>query len=188
LIGKEPYNCRVVSSIKLIPRYCDMLHDKLIEEASKWIGVQEKGTNKGPEVEAFQKYVDGVAVKEPWCAAFVMFCVGHVETREKIRTRLFKTEHVLTMWNKTPKELRCAQPKEGCIVLWVKTGTTSGHCGIITKVHSDSIETIEGNTSPSSKVEREGDGVYKKTRALAQVGSLKIVGFLDPFVNLKGVN
>ena len=162
-----------------------MYYDKLIAEASKWVGIQEKGgDNKGPEVEMFQKYVDGKAEGESWCLCFVQYCLGQVETSEKIRTRLFKTEHVMTMWNKTPQELRLNKPKEGCIVVWNFKGTTSGHCGVITKVLPEKIETIEGNTSNSLDVDREGDGVYKKERSLNTKGKMKIVGFLDPFVNL----
>jgi hypothetical protein len=146
--------------------------------------VQETKDNDGLQIQVFQKYVDNKANRESWCLAFLQYCLGQVETNEKIRTRLFKTEHVMTMWNKTPQELRSDKPKEGCIVVWNFKGTTSGHCGVITKVHTDKIETIEGNTSDSKDVEREGDGVYKKERALTTKGKMKIVGYLDPFVNL----
>lgn len=161
-----------------------MYHDKLIEEVSKYVGFQEKGDNRGPEVEMFQRFVDGKASGEPWCCCMMQYGVGQVERREKIRTRLFKTEHVMTMWNKTPVELRVAQPRPGCIAVWNYVGTSNGHCGLITKVYPDRIETIEGNTSDSKKVEREGDGVFKKERLLNPKGKMKIVGFIDPFANL----
>ena len=163
------------------------LYDKLIDESSKWIGVHEKGTNSGPEVQMFQRYVDGKALQESWCLCFLQYCLGQIETREKIRTKVFKTEHVMTLWNKTPPELRSPRPKEGCIVVWNYVGTPSGHCGIISKVHPTKIETIEANTSKGSEVEREGDGIYKKERSLNPRGKMKIVGFLDPFcILLKG--
>lgn len=41
---------------------------KLLEEARRWVGVREKGgNNRGPEVEKFQKAVDGRASGEAWC-------------------------------------------------------------------------------------------------------------------------
>jgi len=54
----------------------------LVEEALKWVGTMEKGgDNKGPEVEEFQKAVDGKAQKEPWCMAYVQFCIKKVEEK-----------------------------------------------------------------------------------------------------------
>ena len=48
----------------------------LVLEASRWIGVSEVGgQNKGQLVEMFQKSADDKASKEPWCLAFVLFCV-----------------------------------------------------------------------------------------------------------------
>jgi hypothetical protein len=159
-------------------------HEELVNEVAKWVGVKETKGNQGHEVVMFQKYVDGLAKGEPWCCGFVQYCLGQVETKNRIRTRIFKTEHVLTMWNKTPVSLRSPQPQEGFIVVWNFVGTPSGHCGIISKVHEETIETIEGNTSDAQKVEREGDGVYKRVRRLNPTGNMKIVGFIDPFANL----
>src|SRR3954465_14170703 len=56
---------------------------ELCFEAEKWIGVEEESENKGRAVEKFQRAVDGKASGEPWCAAFVQFCVMEVERRSR---------------------------------------------------------------------------------------------------------
>jgi hypothetical protein len=158
--------------------------DQLIKEAEKCIGVHESGgNNKGPAVERFQKAVDGRAQGEPWCAAFVQFCINEVEAQFGATVVVHRSEHCLTIWAKTPGVHRYKFPKPGFLVIWGYEDSLNGHIGIVTRVIDDfTIETIEGNTSPDDKtVEREGDGVYRKTRSLKAVGKMKLVGFICPF-------
>jgi hypothetical protein len=154
-------------------------------EAQKWLGVVEKGgANKGPEVEMFQKALDGKAAGEPWCAAFMMYCIEQVEKATGVKSRLFKSEHVLTLWNKSPADLRAAKPQVGSLVIWqnYRDGrpTISGHVGIVVEHPKPNvIFTIEGNTGPEAGVNREGDGVYKKVRPFPSVSkNMQIKGFL----------
>lgn len=160
------------------------LHDALIAEAEKWIGVRESGgANKGPEVEMFQKAVDGKAQGESWCMAFVQFCLMKVEANLGIRTNVYHSEHCLTVWNKTDNELHRMTPQPGYIVIWRNGKTTSGHTGIVSKINEDgkTIETIEGNTGDGQGVVREGDGVYRRKRNRQPLGEMQIVGYIDPF-------
>lgn len=165
----------------------------LVFEAQKWIGVREVGgANKGQIVEMFQKAVDGVAAGEPWCAAFTGFVIKTVDATMKAieidqdSTALALSEHVMTLWNKAPKEAKSSTPEAGSLVCWqlYKDGkpTGSGHIGIVVKVvDSQKIETIEGNTNDGKGVERDGVGVYKRVRDIAGAGSMKVVGFLKPW-------
>lgn len=151
---------------------------QLILEAKRWVGVREKGgDNKGKEVELFQKAVDGKAQGESWCLGFVQFCVLKV-LRE---TTLYKTEHCLTLWNKTPKEYRLEAPIPGAIMVWQHAGTSSGHVGIVTRVAGDNINTIEGNTGDGAGVVREGDGVYERTRSKKGTTSMQVLGWIKPY-------
>lgn len=165
----------------------------LATEAAKWVGVVEKGPNKGPDVERFQKAVDGKASGEAWCMCFVQFCVDQVDALLKgskhTPTWLFQSEHCLTVWNKTPQAARIPwnQVQPGCLIVWqhFKDGkaTTSGHVGIVIRLLPDSIngsrvETIEGNTGNGAGVVREGDGVYRRVRSLAGSDTMKVKGFL----------
>ena len=163
----------------------EFLNAEVAKEALKWIGVIEKGgDNKGPEVERFQKAVDGKAVGEPWCMSFIQFIIREIEERYGVKSRIFKTEHVLTCWNKTPKNMRVGKPCPGDVICWNFAGTTSGHGGIIETmmVNKCMVKTIEGNTSgPGSRIVREGDGVYLKTRHLTSGKKFRILGLIRPF-------
>ena len=163
----------------------EFLNAEVAKEALKWIGVTEKGgDNKGPEVERFQKAVDGKAVGEPWCMSFIQFIIKEIEERYGVKSRIFKTEHVLTCWNKTPKNMRVGKPCPGDVICWNFTGTTSGHGGFIETmmVNRCMVKTIEGNTSgPGSRIVREGDGVYLKTRHLTSGKKFRILGLIRPF-------
>lgn len=156
---------------------------ELIDLASTFVGVKEQGAdNAGPQIEIFQKSVDGTASRESWCMCFVQFCVKQIEKKYVIKSKLFKSEHCLTVWNKTPKELRLKEPEVGCIVIWQFGNSSSGHAGIVRKVIKDKIETIEGNTSgPSIDVVREGDEVAFKTRSKTGSKTMKVIGFIKVF-------
>lgn len=155
--------------------------EQLVAEASRWIGVKEKGgDNRGVEIERFQRAIDGHASGQSWCMAFVQYCLSQVGDSE-----LFRSSHCLTVWNNSPKELRLSKPVPGSIMIWRKKGTAQGHTGIVTAVYDDTtVETIEGNTGPMSVVSREGDGVYRKMRSTHPVmGNMIVVGWLKPWMN-----
>lgn len=162
-------------------------HEELIKLASSFVGVTESGgANKGPEVEMFQKAVDGKAVGEPWCCAFVQFCVKATDANVGTKNVLAQTEHCVTLWNQTPPEARLEMPIPGCLIVWEKHDqgkpTGLGHVGIVTKVLAgEFVQTIEGNTGAGPGVEREGDGVYLRKRPLNPVGYMRIKGFLNPW-------
>lgn len=167
----------------------------LIAEAEAWLGVSEQGgNNRGQVIEIFQKTVDNRAVGEPWCMGFVQYCLMKADKftnkildydlEDKYLNQLFKTEHCVTCWLKSPVECRLDGPEVGSIVIWQKRGSMSGHTGLVVTVDRTNgfIWTIEGNTGPMDKeINREGDGVYLKKRSLTPAGSLQIKGFLNPW-------
>lgn len=151
-----------------------------IAEALKWYGTKESGgDNRGPDVEAFQRSVDQVAAGEPWCMAFIQF-VG----KRAGGTNLFPSEHCLTVWERSSSSLRRIKPTAGSVAIWKKRGTRQGHAGIVVLEQGVTIVTIEGNTGPGPGIEREGDGVYLKTRLAyrTDTGSMELVGFLWPWI------
>jgi len=151
---------------------------RFLQEASKHIGtVEVGGDNKGATVEAFQKAVDGVAAAESWCMAFVQYCLKAVGG-----SILFKSEHCLTVWEKSPIACRTMNPKPGAIVIWRMKGTNSGHTGIVKSVVGTLMLTVEGNTGPGPGIERNGDGVYEKSRNVRPLGgTMELVGYLWPW-------
>lgn len=156
---------------------------ELIDLASSFNGTKEEGgDNKGSQVELFQKAVDGFARRESWCMCFVQFCIKQIEKKYAIKSNIFKSEHCLTVWNKTPKEFRLTEPEVGCLVIWQFGNSDNGHCGIVRNVLKDKIETVEGNTSGNSKeVIREGDEVAIKLRSKVGSKTMKVIGFLKVF-------
>lgn len=165
-------------------------------EAKKWLNVHEiGGPNKGADVEVFQKAVDGKASGEPWCCAFVWYCIMESQkqfakryTATPLSSWLYKTEHVLTMWNLSPKEARRTAPKPGALVIWqhldaAGNQTARGHVGIVIEVIDKTfMTTVEGNTANDTVVEDEGDGVYMLKRNYKEkLGNKRIVGFLMPW-------
>lgn len=158
---------------------------ELLLEANKWVGVHEKGgNNKGPEVEEFQRAVDGKASGEAWCLAFQQFILKKVEAKLKVKSGLYNTEHCMTLWNKNSAAYGVAKPKPGCWILWNHANTSSGHVGMVEFL--EPLRTIEGNTGPDkNRIQADGDGVYKKDRHLLTYGDMKFVGYIDPAAHLK---
>lgn len=158
----------------------------LIHEAKRWVGITEQGgNNRGQLVQLFQKSASGLVNGEPWCMAFAQFCIQAVDSLvadcdgPQEKSPLFKSEHCLTVWNKS-QALKIGAPKLGSLCVWQHGQTASGHVGIVVGVNTDgSIMTVEGNTSSADAGnQREGDGVWLKRRRLDSVGSLRLKGFL----------
>jgi len=161
------------------------LRTDLVAEATKWIGTTEKGKdNSGPEVEMFQKAVDGKAAGEAWCLAFCHYCLDTVLSRHGLEKELPQTEHCMAFWNQTPEARKSQTPEPGDIMIWNFVGTASGHAGIVTGVSKDGklLDTVEGNTGPEAAVNREGDGVYKKIRRRSGSAKMRVMGFVKTFV------
>lgn len=168
----------------------------LVAEAERWVGVREQGFHRGQIVELFQAWndkVDHVA----WCMAFAQYCLKRtdwlydrlVARSTRPRHRIFPTEHVMTAWDRTPKQHRRRDPAPGLIAVWQRyrddEPILSGHTGIVIEAptDADTFITVEGNTT----VPLSGGfvkGVGRKSRRLRGMGSLRLRGFLDPYEGL----
>jgi hypothetical protein len=149
--------------------------------AEACVGIVEVGgNNNGPLVRLIQKTI-GEASREPWCASFVQSCLAYAEQKTGQQSPVFATEHVQTMWNKTPQVARVKTfPLKYAIVCWRYEGTSNGHTGIVNENNRQSkMYTIEGNTNDDGA--REGHGVFYKKRDWIRNGSLVKLGFLKPF-------
>jgi len=161
----------------------------LCYEAQRWVGVTEVGgDNSGQLVEMFQKAVDGKAQREPWCLAFIFFCIKQVDKAADAiflqalnKTKLKPTEHCMTLFRSSKSQV-LKSPEVGCVMIWefVKNGkpTGSGHAEIVIEVHKDHVVTVGGNTSDGQGVNREGDGVYKRVRSVLGSPTMVVRGFL----------
>lgn len=168
----------------------DIKINLLIVEANRWVGTKEEGNNAGQIVTMFQNW-DGSPDHVSYCMAFVQFCLKNVDAQysavlgecTKDRHLLERSEHCLTVWNKSPLACRSDKPVEGSVVVWQHGTSASGHTGIVTglKMDSEFFTTIEANTSGGPGVERNGDGVYSRTRSVKGDGKMKVLGFLNPW-------
>lgn len=141
--------------------------------------VETQGDNHGTMVEWFQDTI-GQPKGEPWCLSFVQSCIAYVETFG-FDSGVYPTEHCLTAWGKSAC-VKSQTPIAGDIVIYRYGDTQNGHCGIVRAVSAASIDTIEGNTGPSGGfIDRNGDGVYLKSRLKGGIGKMHQVGFLRPF-------
>jgi hypothetical protein len=173
--------------IKITP---EAMRGLYVAECNRWLGVTEiGGNNKGQLVELFQRSVS-IAKGDPWCAAFVFFCLDAVEKQAKVldpnypRSNAFKSGHCLTIWNRTPESKRVTgkDAVPGDLVVWNKRGTTQGHIGVLLKNnHNGTFQSIEGNTSNSDGFDRDGGGVYLKNRLIGGYGVNDLLGFIRVF-------
>lgn len=159
--------------------------DLLLHEASRWIGVCEVGNNGGEIVGLFQKSV-GLNAGDSWCLAFCQFCLQQTDliyralTGDYSQHTLIKSGHCLTTYNAA--KYKTDKPEVGSLVIWQHGNTINGHVGIVVAVFEDNtFMTIEGNTSTSTSVERNGGGVYLKTRSIGRTGDMSIKGFIKPW-------
>lgn len=171
-------------------------YNVLCFEARRWVGFSERGgDNKGQMVEMFQKAVDGRASGEPWCMAFVQFCLKMTDSlydaltlqTNVSRSLLKESESVMDVWQNAPHELKMKTPYRGSLIIWqyysAGKPTWKGHVGIVVGMPEDEIiTTIEGNTSGAGHVDREGDGVFEKKRNWKRDSlTMRCEGFLKPW-------
>ena len=127
----------------------------------------------------------------PYCAAFVEVCwrYGYQGRTELPIISKMLNPHCLTTWNNAAELGWTSQtPKVGSIGVMKKGSTSSGHAFIVSGIAGNTLQTIEGNTSPAPTgpdSDREGDGVYRKTRPLvfAPTTGLHLIGFITPFTD-----
>lgn len=153
----------------------------LVEAAQACVGICEVGgDNKGPMVELFQSAISR-PLEQSWCLDFVQAMVSYVELKTGITSSLAATELVLNLWDCEKGYSEVIQPQAGDIVIWQFKGTVHGHCGIVTGSDDTHWLTIEGNTSDSVDIDRNGDGVYEKRRQKGGSKTMLELGFLSVF-------
>lgn len=160
------------------------LMEEVLDEAIKWVGVHEQKGRPGAAVNVFRKATDGVADGEPWCAAFVQYCVSTVALRYGIEISLHPSELCYNMWKKTPERCRLDKPVPGSIIIWNYPGTVHGHTGIVLRPLEAPfmVRTIEGNTKdPRVGADKNIRGVFPKIRCTKDSESMVVLGYLNPF-------
>ncbi len=158
----------------------------IADVAREYIGLRETSKNRGPHLEEFWKatgYPDGAQNREPWCSAFAAFCVAEGDRRSpalKLRKPpAFSAVKDWIPWANKPEsgcvvftsdkvQLDRYKPEAGDIVVFLPK---LSHIGIVAEGYRGNgmVGTIEGNTNEAGG--REGDGVFRKVRALSFCGT-----------------
>jgi hypothetical protein len=159
----------------------------MVEAAKCFVGVREKtNNNDGVMVELIQKTIGGAA-HESWCMSFIQTCAIYAAMKCGVKTKLFESEHCLTVWNKTPSEQRVKMiPLPGAVKIYQHGKSSDGHTGIVLASDGVTDHCIEANTTagsnaPNGKIERNGGGCYFTVRPRKGVGDMHLVGYLKPF-------
>lgn len=148
------------------------LAEVAVQIALSYDGVREQGGNNlGPEVWMFQKSI-GLEPGDPWCAAFVCFCIKEAAKHLGVKPKFEYGGSAYKLWTRN-LALALTAPGENCVFLidhgLSKTGHRIGHAGFVVaqnQSHSETLETMEGNTNAAGS--RDGDGAYHKSREVAE--------------------
>lgn len=170
---------------------------RLIDTATNFVGLRETESNaafndlaRSKKLIASFKRVQWWASGAAYCAAFDGGMVALTADALGIDPAGFLkhwTAHCMTNVRKM-KELGylSARPAEGALWLAKHGDTDSGHAGIVVSFKGGVISTIEGNTSSGSTgSQRNGDGIFARTRDAFQNGNLKTMGFVHLLAVLK---
>ena len=152
---------------------------RLLATCRAQIGVREKGFNAGIQVEKYLRYA-GLAAGQPWCAAFVCWALGEAgiaNPRSGWSPALFPASKII--WQRGGQAAQSAgkvQPGPADVfgIYFPEKGRIA-HVGFIESRQGDWLLTIEGNTNEAGS--REGDGVYRKRRALSSI--YRVVRYID---------
>lgn len=129
-------------------------------------GAKEEGVNSGTFVKWVQSQT-GNAPPDPWCSS-MQAKIGHAILGDKWPVPLTASCKAVGDWAEKNGVLK-TEPAVGALMLFWgehdKRGARFNHIGCVTRIiDSNTINTIEGNTSEESARVRDGTGCYPRTR------------------------
>ncbi len=152
------------------------LATKALEYAISQDGVRESppGSNRGPEIEKFQRAIGEWCVGKAYCAAFVVWAIKQA-MRDLGGPNLPPIPFVagaVTMFTTASVAAKRIAPSPGCVGI-IDHGQGKGHAFFVVSIVGKTLVTCEANTNPAGS--REGDGCYVRTRHQDEPG---ILGYL----------
>jgi len=132
------------------------------------------GKNDGKEVEAFLKSVDRKK-GDSWCAAYVSYDL------QFLKQRGYNVDYIKSGWSPSFASNKYVIWKKGSNFVPFKMGDVftiyfpslkrAAHTGFIYRDETNSVITVEGNTSEDNygQKTRDGNGVFKKRRLKKQL-------------------
>lgn len=136
---------------------------KLIEFATKEVGVREVGDNSGKRVREYQAATTLGGSHWPWCAAFVAFIIALVCRALKIKNLWCNSAScdVILAFARAQGILH-STPQPGDVFLVMASKYDATHTGFVISVNGARFTEISGNTNNTGS--RNGNGVYRQTR------------------------
>lgn len=151
-------------ALMLAAQFCDVDH----------VHEEPIGSNRGAWVDTFLTYARAEP-GEPWCAAFVAYCVGQAGRNVYAPNYGDGVRYPASVaswvdWARSAGRWS-RSPRRGRLFAIARRGVT--HLGFVAEVNPDhTIATIEGNSNENGS--REGYEVCRRTRRLDEVS-----GFID---------
>ena len=161
--------------------------DRLIAVAQAEVGYLEKKSNADLDSKTgnagsanYTKYnrdmkawAGSAGLNDQWCQNFVDWCFVTAFGLDKAKALIYKfTNYTPTGSNAFKNKGRYIKrgkgtPKRGDVIYFYSSAKGRiGHVGIVTKVSSSKVYTIEGNTSGASTLVTNGGGVREKSYSL----------------------
>lgn len=177
------FNCIGKDSITVIESPSAKAHKAWLDTARKYLYVREKGPNRSPDIDRWNKFV-GNALGSSYCGAFAGYCKNQGGGKWKFLSGLAQAYFTHAPKNMRHTALEVIQgkykPVEGDMIIWGKGNTFYGHIGFV-NVDWVGISgfTIEANTSSGeSGSQANGDGVFIRRRTIYRYQYFRIIGFI----------
>jgi hypothetical protein len=152
------------------------------EQEARHVREIPRNSNRGPDVDRYLECAD-CPPGNSWCCAFVYWCVNEAAKELGRRNPMVRTAGCLDHWQRaaakgasrftTTRALANLTLVHPGLIFIMDHGGGFGHTGFVERVDGGILTTLEGNTDASKT--REGGGVYRLTRRLAEVNK----GFID---------
>jgi hypothetical protein len=152
------------------------------EQEARHVREIPRNSNRGPQVDEYLHCAD-CPPGNSWCCAFVYWCMNEAAKELGRRNPMVKTAGCLDHWQRattkgatrftTARALANHDLVHPGLIFVMDHGGGVGHTGFVERVDSGILTTLEGNTDASRS--REGGGVYRLTRRIAEVNK----GFID---------
>lgn len=126
----------------------------VVRTAAHEVGVREwANDNRGDRIVTYRRAVTGVGenprTPEPWCADFVSWAWKRAGYRIGFGGRGSDYVAELVAWGKLTRRWREARtgyrPEPGDLIVYRSGGQRYGHAGLVAKVGTGRVKTIEGN-------------------------------------------
>ena len=166
--------------------------DRVLDEARKWIGANERNPEYKYIIDTYNKQPDlprgyPLSYQDSWCAAFVSFIGIRTNTTDILGREVSVNYHIKFFMNKDQWiEDGTITPRPGDLVAFSwkairqPNNDFPNHIGFVESIDNGFFYTIEGNTSPVNSASPEDLGIDYVARKRYEIGSRVIRGFARP--------